>query len=90
MFVAESHLEIALGQARCLWNINAFRPSITVTWVARRQPRIGVMTIDVSGAPGQLRHGDTTSGSWATGTGQRPRYIGGNERSTELVTSISK
>lgn len=37
----------------------------------------------------QLQYWDTTSGSWVTATGQRPLYIGGNERSTELATSIS-
>ncbi len=38
----------------------------------------------------QLQHWDITSGSWVTVTGQRPLHIGSNERSTELVTSISR
>jgi beta-glucosidase len=38
----------------------------------------------------QLQYWDTQAGQWVTATGQRPLYIGSNERSPELATSISR
>jgi beta-glucosidase len=38
----------------------------------------------------QLQYWNTQAGQWVTATGQRPLYIGSNERSPELATSISR
>ncbi len=37
----------------------------------------------------QLQYWDTGAARWVTVTGQRPLYIAGNERSTQLATTIT-
>ena len=37
----------------------------------------------------QLQYWDTQAGHWVTVTGQRPLYVAGNERSTDLTTTIA-
>lgn len=37
----------------------------------------------------QLQYWNTASSSWITATGQRPVYVGGNERTDELTTAIT-
>jgi len=37
----------------------------------------------------QLQYWDTRSGSWATATGNRPLYVGGDERSAALAAAVT-